>query len=102
MDIYFDSDFLISFLCFDDNYFDIVDNVCFGKNFVLPKEVLTELDFKEDIVLSRIKNMIAESKFSVYTMDVSEPAATIRYMLQQKRKGCKRMGGWRICCNCIS
>ena len=93
LDIYFDSDFLISFLCFDEDYFNIVNSIFSGCNYIIPKEVLTELEKKDDIVLKRVNEMLETGVLTLYTIDVSDiPTATVAFMLQQRRKRCKKMG----------
>jgi DNA-binding Lrp family transcriptional regulator len=91
--IYFDSDFLISFLKPANDYFYLVQAVCKGYEFIIPQEVYNELlRRRTDSITDRVDELEKRRIIKKYTMKINELAATIRYMLQNPRPKCKIMG----------
>lgn len=104
--IYFDSDFLISFLCLNDNNFHIVEKTYNNHEYIIPKEVLSELERRNtSIVMIRIRKLISDNKISIYEMDINDEASTLKYILQTKRVRAKKMDAGEAaasalcCCN---
>ncbi len=91
--IYFDSDFLITFLKPSKNYFYLVQAVCKGYEFIIPQEVYTELlKRRTDSITSKVDTLEQKQIVKKYAMKSDEIAAVIKYMLQNPRPKCKVMG----------
>lgn len=93
--IFFDSDFLITFLFPDTNYFNIVKEVCNDYTFYIPQVVYSEISRyagKRQVVRSRIDDLIKKGELYKTAVEASDPAASLMALYTQRRPGKKRIG----------